>query len=238
MFLADWAAFRLWSAREALVPSITLFVFATLLADERYRVLSAVLMVGTAVAFVLLHRVAELERSDAWVTGGRGRAGRSLVAAGAVLAVVAVAAGALVAPHLPGVDEPPLVDWRNRTGTDNARLLDSPLVDIRWLTSPTTLHFAGALLTMRLVLAEQTVGASNFFQALGIQNEQTVPLYVIILCAILAGGVTCAAFLRPGRENWFYGTALACVAREQAEAVFVAVRQPFDVSGYARADQR
>lgn len=88
----------------------------------------------------------------------------------------------------------------------------SPLVDIRWLTSPTTLHFAGALLTMRLVLAEQTVGASNFFQALGIQNEQTVPLYVIILCAILAGGVTCAAFLRPGRENWFYGTALACVA--------------------------
>lgn len=88
----------------------------------------------------------------------------------------------------------------------------SPLIDIRWLTSPTTLHFAGALLTMRLVLAEQTVGASNFFQALGIQNEQTVPLYAIILAAILAGGVTCAALLRPGRENWFYGTALACVA--------------------------
>ncbi|MGN6095692.1 MAG: MFS transporter [Bosea sp. (in: a-proteobacteria)] len=88
----------------------------------------------------------------------------------------------------------------------------SPLVDIRWLTSPTTLHFAGALLTMRLVLAEQTVGASNFFQALGLQNEQTVPLYGIILCAILAGGITCAALLRPGREIWFYGSALACVA--------------------------
>ena len=88
----------------------------------------------------------------------------------------------------------------------------SPLVDIRWLTSPTTLHFAGALLTMRLVLAEPTVGASNFFQALGLQNEQTVPLYGIILCAILAGGITCAALLRPGREIWFYGSALACVA--------------------------
>jgi MFS family permease len=89
---------------------------------------------------------------------------------------------------------------------------DSPLIDIRWLTSPATLHFAGAILLMRIVLAEQTVGASNFFQALGIQNEQTMPLYSVILCAILAGGVTCALLLRPGRENWFYGTALACVA--------------------------
>lgn len=88
---------------------------------------------------------------------------------------------------------------------------DSPLIDIRWLTSPTTLHFAGALLLMRVVLAEQTVGASNFFQALGIQNEQTLSLYAVILAAIIAGGLTCAALLRPGRENWFYGTALACV---------------------------
>jgi hypothetical protein len=55
------------------------------------------------------------------------------------------------------------------------------------------------------------VGASNFFQALGIQNEQTLALYGMILCAILAGGVTCALLLRPGRENWFYGAALACV---------------------------
>ena len=37
-----------------------------------------------------------------------------------------------------------------------------------------------------------------------------VPAFPTLL--ILAGGVTCAAFLRPGRENWFYGTALACVA--------------------------
>ncbi|MGO4404168.1 MFS transporter [Bosea sp. RAF48] len=89
---------------------------------------------------------------------------------------------------------------------------DSPLIDIRWLTSPTTLHFAGALLLLRVLLAEQTVGASNFFQALGIQNEQTLSLYTVIFCAILAGGLTCALLLRPGRENWFYGVALACVS--------------------------
>ena len=89
---------------------------------------------------------------------------------------------------------------------------DSPLIDIRWLTSPTTLHFAGALLLLRVLLAEQTVGASNFFQALGIQNEQTLSLYTVILGAILAGGLTCALLLRSGRENWFYGVALACVS--------------------------
>lgn len=88
----------------------------------------------------------------------------------------------------------------------------SPLIDIRWLTSPTTLYFAGALLLLRIVLAEQTVGASNFFQALGLQNEQTLPLYGVILAAIVAGGLTCAALLRPGRENAFYAASLACVA--------------------------
>lgn len=87
----------------------------------------------------------------------------------------------------------------------------SPLIDIRWLTSPATLHYATVLLLFRVVLAEQTVGASNFFQALGFQNEQTLPLYGVILAAILAGGFTCAALLRPGRENAFYAAALICI---------------------------
>jgi len=130
-FLADWAAFRLWSAREALVPAVTLFVFATLLADDDHRVVSAVVMVASALAFVLLHRAAQLERSDGWVTGGRAGSARSLVAAGAVLAILAMVVGSLAAPRLPGVDEPPIVDWRGDGGADNARMLTSPLVDIK-----------------------------------------------------------------------------------------------------------
>jgi transglutaminase-like putative cysteine protease len=130
-FLADWAAFRLWSAREALVPAVTLFIFATLLADDRHRTLSAVLMVGSAIAFLLAHRVVSLERSEGWVSSGRARAGRSMLAAGAVLAVLAVAIGALVAPHLPGVDEAPLVDWRRDSSASSTRMLTSPLVDLR-----------------------------------------------------------------------------------------------------------
>ena len=130
-FLADWAAFRLWSAREALVPSVTLFVFATLLADDRYRPACAVLMIAAVMAFLLAHRVVDLERSEGWVSSGRARAGRSMLAAGALLGVIALALGTLVAPHLPGVDEPPLVNWRNNGDANSARMLTSPLVDLR-----------------------------------------------------------------------------------------------------------
>jgi transglutaminase-like putative cysteine protease len=128
-FLADWAAFRLWSAREAVVPSITLFVFATLLADDRYRTLSAVLEVSAALLFVLLHRIVTLERSDGWVHDGRARAGWSLLRGGLAVGLVAVVVGTVVAPLLPGADEEPLVDWR-RDSDDSSRTLTSPMVDI------------------------------------------------------------------------------------------------------------
>src|SRR5690606_5954408 len=38
-FLADWAAFRLWSPVEAVVPSCALFLFASLLGAEQDEVL-------------------------------------------------------------------------------------------------------------------------------------------------------------------------------------------------------
>ncbi len=130
-FLADWAAFRLWSAREALVPSITLFVFGSLLADGRYRLACAVLEMATVIAFLLVHRVVALERAEGWVGAGRARAGRSLLRSGVVVAAIAVVVGVLVAPRLPGVDEQPLVDWRREGSGTNARVVTSPLVDIR-----------------------------------------------------------------------------------------------------------
>ena len=130
-FLADWAAFRLWSAREALVPPLTLLVFATLLADDRYRTLSAVVALVAALSFVLTHRVLTLERADGWISPDRRQAGWSMLRAGAALGVVAIIAGTLVAPLLPGVDRPALIDWRRGGNGDGARLLTSPLVEIR-----------------------------------------------------------------------------------------------------------
>ena len=63
------------------MPSVTLFVFATLLADDRYRTVSAVLEVGAVLA-VRARRTgsSSLERSEGWVDGGPGP-GRLLAAA-------------------------------------------------------------------------------------------------------------------------------------------------------------
>lgn len=130
-FLADWAAFRLWSAREALVASVTLFVFATLLADGRYRTVSAVLEISAALLFVLLHRILTLERSEGWVDDGRTRAGWAVLRAGVAVGVMAVVVGALIAPTLPGADKEPLVDWRRGDEENGTRTLDNPLVDLR-----------------------------------------------------------------------------------------------------------
>jgi MFS family permease len=88
----------------------------------------------------------------------------------------------------------------------------APLLDIRWLTSPAILHFTGALLVFRIVLSEQTTGAAGFFQAMGLVNEQMHHLYLFILAATVAGGLSCAAVLKPGREPFIHLVALSLVA--------------------------
>ncbi|MCD9622461.1 DUF3488 and transglutaminase-like domain-containing protein [Rhabdothermincola salaria] len=129
-FLADWAAFRLWSSRDAVVPSLTLFVFATLLAGGRQRVASAVVYVAAALVFALLHRVVRLERSNGWVTSERATGGRALLGVGVVIVAMALVAGVLLGPRLPGADSDAIVDWRGLQ-EDDGRVTVSPLVDIR-----------------------------------------------------------------------------------------------------------
>lgn len=87
----------------------------------------------------------------------------------------------------------------------------NPLVHVRWLASSETLHFALVMLLFRIVMSEQTTGASNFFQALGFQNDQTRELYGVILIASIAGGLFCAAVLKPGREHLLYAIALLVI---------------------------
>jgi MFS family permease len=84
----------------------------------------------------------------------------------------------------------------------------SPLIDLRWISSRSMVHFAAALLIFRVVLSEQTTGAGGFFQALGLTNDQTVTLYTVILGAVVAGGLICAAVLKPGREPAIHAVAL------------------------------
>lgn len=131
-FLADWAAFRLWSSFEALVPSATLFVFASLMDSTELRLFATVIYLGAALAFLLVHRVTNQGRALGWL-GTAGDAGRAvLLRNGAVLCAGAVLVAVVVGPRLPGVDEPPLWDLNDRgSGAGGSRVTLSPMVDIR-----------------------------------------------------------------------------------------------------------
>lgn len=130
-FLADWAAFRLWSPFEAVVPATTLFIFCSLLGGEQHQVRSAAVFAGTVVAFLLAHRVARQVTTGSWVTEEVRRGSRALLASGAALGTVAVLAGAVAGPRLPGADDDAVVSWRGEAARTGQRVTISPLVDIR-----------------------------------------------------------------------------------------------------------
>ncbi len=71
----------------------------------------------------------------------------------------------------------------------------NPMLDIRWLFSGPNLRMAGVLLLFRFVSSEQSSTAANFYQQLGLLNDQTITLYVIILIASVVGGLFCAMLM-------------------------------------------
>jgi len=131
VFLADWAAFRLWSPIEAIVPTTTLFVFCTLLAADRQRVGATLAFIASVLVFLLAHRVARLEGGPGWLTAEVGRGSRAMLRTGAALCALAVAGGVVVGPRLPGAHDTALIEWRGDQRGPGSRVTISPLVDIR-----------------------------------------------------------------------------------------------------------
>lgn len=128
-YVADWAAFRLWVPFEATLPAGTLFLFTALLGAPRGRGWAVALYAGALLAFLLVHRMARQDGSSHWVADRRALGHRSLLTAGAGLGVVAVVAGSVLGPSLPGADSPGVLDPRSLR--DDSRVTISPLVDIR-----------------------------------------------------------------------------------------------------------
>lgn len=131
IFLADWAAFRLWSTVEALVTPATLFIFFTLLAADQHRSTSAVAFATACLAFIVVHRATRLRDDPAWIQGIPRAATAKFIRVGAALAVLAVVGAVIIGPHLPGVGTEALVDWRTTRSGGSPRMTVSPLVDIR-----------------------------------------------------------------------------------------------------------
>ncbi|MDH3707412.1 MAG: DUF3488 domain-containing protein, partial [Acidimicrobiia bacterium] len=130
-FLVDWAAFRLGSKIETLLPPAALFGFQAVVGGDRARILSAVCFGAAAVFFVLAHRVATLEKSGRWLNdeGGQGR--MALLRGGAAVSLLAIVVGLGVGPLLPGADDEALVQLEPSEGGDGTRWVENPLVNIR-----------------------------------------------------------------------------------------------------------
>jgi MFS family permease len=72
---------------------------------------------------------------------------------------------------------------------------ENPMLDIRWVLSGPNLRMAGVLLMFRFVSSEQSSTAANFYQQLGLLNDQTTKLYAIVLVASVLGGLFCTLLM-------------------------------------------
>ena len=125
--MSDGFAFRAQARGEALVPGGVLFVFVAALGDDRLRIASTVLLVGTGVvAVIALRRLHDRDRSTVLSPrrGSGSLVGPVTVATALVIALLAGAIG----PRIPGAEAEPLYETKGRSGTN---LIDNPLVDIR-----------------------------------------------------------------------------------------------------------
>ncbi len=130
-YVADWAAFRLWVPFEATLPAGTLFLFTALLGADRGRGWAVAIYAAAMLGFLLVHRLARQDGSSHWVADRRRAGHRSLLTAGTALGVVAVAAGSVIGPSLPGADSPGILDPSDLNDREDPRVTISPLVDIK-----------------------------------------------------------------------------------------------------------
>lgn len=133
-FLSDWAAFRLQSPAEALIPGFAVFVFGAFFSADQGRITATAVLVLAALLVILFHRASQTTRSVAWLGEGAAQKGqRSLLRVGAAILVVTLVGGVSVAQALPGFDEPALENFDPTKWDDEQapRVVISPLVDIQ-----------------------------------------------------------------------------------------------------------
>ncbi|MFV1990621.1 MAG: transglutaminaseTgpA domain-containing protein, partial [Acidimicrobiales bacterium] len=127
--LADTAAFRMRTTVEAIVPMGTIFIFTSVLDNDRFRLPATVFFLAAVLSFALTHR----GRARAQVAGTHEPLHTREIRSGAGIALASIAVAALLGPMLPGVDEEPLLNWRQLDGAggNEDRVTLSPLVDAR-----------------------------------------------------------------------------------------------------------
>ncbi|MDP5279771.1 MFS transporter [Sphingomonas sp. DG1-23] len=73
----------------------------------------------------------------------------------------------------------------------------NPLLNTRWLGSGDILRFALVAILVRVVLSEQSIGASGLLTVVGMGPDQLRGLYLVVLLATAAGGLVSALTIDP-----------------------------------------
>ena len=131
VWFADWAAFRLRTTVEAVVPGVVVFVFCSLFGSGQHQYSSAALLAAAVLLFVVAHRAYRAEATQTWLSTSPTTASFALLRVGVVMAVVAVAGGALVGPRLPGSGSEAALQWRSGGNGAGSRTTVSPIVDLQ-----------------------------------------------------------------------------------------------------------
>lgn len=69
----------------------------------------------------------------------------------------------------------------------------NPLLNLRWMANGAIVRLTIGLVLVRIVLAEQGIGAVGMMRAVGLNNDQLTTLFTVILLATIAGLVFAAA---------------------------------------------
>src|SRR5471030_179425 len=76
--------------------------------------------------------------------------------------------------------------------------LDSPWLNTRWLSNSNMVRLAASVLLIRVVQSEAS-GTVGFLQALGLNNDQMLNLWTVVLAGAVAGLVVSALTITPAR---------------------------------------
>ncbi|WP_075792509.1 MFS transporter [Massilia putida] len=74
---------------------------------------------------------------------------------------------------------------------------DNPLLNIRWLTNGMIVRLSIALMLVRVVLSEQSVGAVGFLRLVGLNNDEMHTLFLVILLSTILGIAVSVLIIRP-----------------------------------------
>ena len=127
-FLADTAAFRVRAAVSAVLPVSAVYGFTIAAGTGDGAVVHGALFSGTlgASMFALWLRN---QRADAWIESRPGRGVLAMARAGGAALILAVVAGTLAGPWLPGASAEPWIDLARFEVTEAAPWVDSPSPD-------------------------------------------------------------------------------------------------------------